>query len=106
MQYAVIISVSERTMGRMADIDVPDKNVGKMDEVKMAELPRDTIYHYESKDGLSITVTMTPLVRCKDCKKHSSENEFHEVFCEAYEAVKSENGYCDEGKRMDEVDNG
>ena len=44
------------------------------------------------------------VVRCKDCNKHSNENELHEVWCEAYEAVKSENGYCDLGERKDEVE--
>lgn len=33
----------------------------------MAELPKDMIYNYESKDGLSVTVTMTELVRCREC---------------------------------------
>ena len=32
----------------------------------MSELPKDTIYHYKS-DGLNVTITMTELVRCKDC---------------------------------------
>ena len=45
--------------------------------------------------------TAEPVVRCKDCNKHSNENELHEVWCEAYEAVKSENGYCDLGERME-----
>ena len=35
--------------------------------MKMAELPRDAIYHYES-DGKNITVTKTELVRCWECE--------------------------------------
>ena len=70
----------------------------------MAELPKDTIYHYESKDGMTMTITMTELVRCKRCKKHTDGNkESHEVFCEVYEVVKSENGYCDEAVRKDDT---
>lgn len=50
-------------------------------------------------------VYVKELVRCKDCKKHTDGNkEFHEVFCEVYEVVKSENGYCDEAVRKDEVE--
>ena len=34
----------------------------------MAKLPRDTIIHYEPDGKCNINVTITELVRCKDCK--------------------------------------
>ena len=52
------------------------------------------------------TIEVEPIVRCKDCKKHSDENELHEVFCQVYEAVKPEDGYCDWGERKDEAEDG
>lgn len=44
----------------------------------MAELPKDTIYHYES-DGLNVTITMTELVRCKNCKYRNGD------YCHCYD---------------------
>ena len=47
-------------------------------------------------------VDMVEVVRCKECRMHTYWNkELHEVFCEAYEGVKSENGYCDWGERKE-----
>ena len=34
----------------------------------MAELPKDTIFHYHSDDGITIKVDAIPLVRCGECK--------------------------------------
>lgn len=67
----------------------------------MAELPKDMIYHYESKDGLSVTVTMTELVRCKDCKFFNP----HIRECEGIgkwfglEGEWDENDFCSKGEK-------
>lgn len=76
----------------------------------MAELPRDTIYHYESKDGLSVTVTMTELVRCKDCK-YSTPQTFYDkgvkgLFCNYRGSIgdwryRTETDYCSRGERKE-----
>lgn len=34
----------------------------------MSKLPRDTIYHYEYDGKWNINITITDLIRCKDCK--------------------------------------
>ena len=34
----------------------------------MAKLPRDTINHYEYDGKENINITITDLIRCKDCK--------------------------------------
>lgn len=36
--------------------------------IQMAKLPRDAIIHYEHDGKWNINVTITELVRCKDCK--------------------------------------
>ena len=41
----------------------------------MAKLPRDTITHYEHDGKGNITVTMTDLIRCKDCKWWKNQDE-------------------------------
>ena len=63
----------------------------------MAELPKDTIYHYES-DGLNVTITMTELVRCKDCKwiDLCKDPEYYEY--------KGANGFCSKGERKEDVE--
>ena len=71
----------------------------------MAELPKDTIYHYESKDGLNITVTMTELVRCKDCKSCITHEKI--LFCEYMGHIgewrfRTETNFCSRGERKDE----
>ena len=67
----------------------------------MAELPRDTIYHYESKDGLNITVTMTPLVRCKDCKYRYGDKD--QPYCDRINPYRSfyvgDNDFCSWGEK-------
>ena len=70
----------------------------------MAELPKDTIYHYESKDGMTMTITMTELVRCKDCKWHEDE-ELGMVYCpNIVGGWVRENFYCGDGEQKDEVE--
>lgn len=39
----------------------------------MAKLPRDTIYHYEYDGKDNINITITDLIRCKDCKHYAPE---------------------------------
>lgn len=40
----------------------------------MAKLPRDTITHYEYDGKGNINITITDLIRCKDCRwKQGSE---------------------------------
>lgn len=69
----------------------------------MAKLPKDTIYHYESNDGMTMTITMAELVRCKDCVHwEKDEMNYRNGWCEVYEVMKFENGYCDEGKRRED----
>ncbi len=84
----------------------------------MAELPKDTIYHYESKDGMTVTVTMTELVRCKDCRhrilnEHYGEKGYMKLkaMCELdtgdpFELsryAEDDDWYCADGERKDEV---
>lgn len=44
-------------------------------ENKRMKLPNDQIIHYESKDGISIDITRTELVRCPECKYFIKVNE-------------------------------
>lgn len=72
----------------------------------MAELPKDTIYHYESKDGLNVTITMTELVRCKDCKHQEriagySDYQPNTVFCNKWEHLTDIQGHCYKGERKE-----
>ena len=72
---------------------------------RMAELPRDTLYHYESTDGMSVTVTMTKVVRCKDCKHNGTWSCM--VNHGADEIMPMDNDdFCSWGDRKDEVKNG
>ena len=72
----------------------------------MAELPRDTICHCESKDGLSITVTMTELVHCEDCKYQDEPPKEDEGFivckkCSTWDTMflTHPDDYCSWGER-------
>lgn len=41
----------------------------------MAKLPRDTITHYEHDGKGNINITITDLIRCKDCKWRINQDE-------------------------------
>ena len=40
----------------------------------MAKLPRDTITHYEHDGKGNINITITDLIRCKDCRHRQDPN--------------------------------
>ena len=46
---------------------------------QMAKLPGDTIYHYEYDGKDNINITITDLIRCKDCKRYGRDNCFMKI---------------------------
>lgn len=65
------------------------------------KLPNDQIIHYESKDGISIDITRTELVRCKDCKYYCSDGGALMV-CEITGNPTNEDDYCSFGERKEQ----
>lgn len=74
----------------------------------MAKLPKDTLYHYESKDGISITVTMTEVVNCRECKfnygvANNCEFNPHDIVCTYFETDGMDaKDFCSYGARKDD----
>ena len=78
----------------------------------MAKLPSDTIYHYEYDGKGNINLTMTDLIRCKDCKYFHYDKPYvvydipvlgHEVCDKWGDGCKtSENGFCFMAERKGE----
>ena len=69
----------------------------------MVELPKDTIYHYESKDGMNMTITLTELVRCHDCKNYEEAKNGVNGFCKEWQTSTYTWEWCARGERRDEV---
>ena len=69
------------------------------------KLPNDQIIHYESKDGISIDITRTELVRCEDCKYSIEVKESDSIICRhpsqhsTYERTGDD--YCSYGERRE-----
>lgn len=68
----------------------------------MAKLPKDTIYHYESKDGMTMTITMAELVRCRDCKYRNGDYcHDHDGFARYSPIFIHMDDFCCNGERED-----
>lgn len=81
----------------------------------MAKLPIDTITHYEQDKKGNINITITDLIRCKDCKhryeiecpmRHIEWVEYEEDgYFETDDIIYDrtiDDGFCDRGEREDE----
>lgn len=67
----------------------------------MSKLPRDTIYHYEYDGKENINITITDLIRCKDCK-HWYKDADSGMSCEYTEISQPEDGFCNWAERKEE----
>lgn len=67
----------------------------------MSKLPRDTIYHYEYDGKENINITITDLIRCKDCK-HWYKDADSGMSCEYTEMSQPEDGFCNWAERKEE----
>lgn len=67
----------------------------------MAKLPRDTIYHYEYDGKENINITITDLIRCKDCKRWYKDADSG-MSCEYTEMSQPEDGFCNWAERRGE----
>ena len=66
------------------------------------KLPNDQIVHYESENGVSIDITYTELVRCKDCKYAMAlVNGASAILCKKQDwaTVWNINDYCSYGEQ-------
>ena len=70
----------------------------------MAKLPRDTITHYEHDGKGNINITITDLIRCKDCIHNDRvENSDGRYWCDLHACYMY---YCSDGElRGDSDDN-
>lgn len=50
----------------------------------MAKLPRDTITHYEHDGKGNINITITDLIRCKDCKYAYMTDSGYVKYCDIW----------------------
>lgn len=66
----------------------------------MAKLPRDTITHYEHDGKGNINITITDLIRCKDCKHHHKDRDGC-VYCDRidYGYGWRDDDYCSRAER-------
>ena len=69
----------------------------------MAKLPRDTITHYEHDGKGNINITITDLIRCKDCIYSGDPDENKWRLCH-YDGGQwnEENHYCGYAERRSE----
>ena len=61
--------------------------------IQTSKLPRDTIYHYEYDGKENINITITDLIRCRDCK-HWYKDADSGMSCEYTEMSQPEDGFC------------
>ncbi len=64
----------------------------------MAKLPMDTITHYEYDGKGNINITITDLIRCKDCKHWYSDADCG-MECELTNMSQPEDGFCNWAER-------
>lgn len=62
--------------------------------IQMAELPIDTINHFEGDGKGNINLTITELVRCKDCEYRTDPQKCPMCYEEWYE-IDEGDGYMD-----------
>lgn len=67
----------------------------------MAKLPRDTIYHYEYDGKDNINITITDLIRCRDCKHWYSDADCG-MACKFTNMSQPEDGFCNWAERRGE----
>lgn len=67
----------------------------------MADLPKDTIFHYHSEDGVTIKVDAIPLVRCKDCQWFDKNGDYYDAYCDKNGIAVDDDFYCADGERKD-----
>lgn len=65
----------------------------------MAKLPRDNIIHYEHDGKGSINITITDLIRCKDCKHwfNAPVNDEYNS-CEEDALIRHKDFFCANGE--------
>ena len=76
----------------------------------MAKLPRDTIAHYEYDGKGNINITITDLIRCKDCEHWDTtwQNDFapNYHYCPLIDGTRRDDFYCADAElRGDSDDN-
>lgn len=86
---------------------------------RMAKLPRDTITHYEHDGKGNINITITDLIRCKDCKhrmpydwmfsevvqsKDIDDYPEDEIGCAYCDMSMGANDFCSRAERRGEQD--
>ena len=76
----------------------------------MAKLPRDTITHYEYDGKWNINITITDLIRCKDCEHWDTtwQNDFapNYHYCPLIDGTRRDDFYCADAElRGDSDDN-
>ena len=64
----------------------------------MAKLPSDTIYHYEYDGKDNINITITDLIRCRDCKWWYKDAD-SVMSCEYTDMSQPEDGFCNRAER-------
>ena len=60
----------------------------------MAKLPRDTIIHYEHNSKGNINITITDLIRCKDCKHWEIHKSLNIPWCRCLFSGMGADDYC------------
>ena len=68
----------------------------------MAKLPRDTIYHYEYDGKENINITITDLIRCKDCKYYYNTDPESIPTANIICSQMHEDDYCSYAERKEE----
>lgn len=68
----------------------------------MAKLPGDTITHYEYDSKGNINITITDLIRCKDCKwcseHYDTDGNVPYWICINWDAGTDADGFCHEAE--------
>ena len=74
----------------------------------MAKLLRDTIIHYEHDGKGNINITITDLIRCKDCKHWDTtwQNDFapNYHYCPLIDGTRRDDFYCADAELRGEAD--
>lgn len=63
------------------------------------KLPNDEIVHYRSDDGVTVIIERTELVRCKDCKWWTKQEDSLQGRCALMQSYPTGAWYCANGER-------
>ena len=70
--------------------------------IQMAKLPKDTITHYEHDGKGNINITITDLIRCKDCKHWDTHKRLQISWCRYLHIDMGSDSFCSYAERKEE----